>query len=345
MSKPIPHIDSSAPAYADESAPLALGCRFASLTGRRRRWPTFAIVKVVIAGGSGALGRRLCADLEARGHDVVVLTRRVRPGPFRQVEWDGRTLGAWSVELEGSAVVNLAGELVDRRPTPANVDLLTKSRVEPTRALVEASTTLAEPVPVWVQASTLAIYGDAGELVLDESAPTADGPAQMAGVAKAWEAAASGGRTDCLVTLRTGIVLDNDTPALDRLRSLARWGLGGRVGPGTQWVSWIHIEDWLSIVRQFLLPGGPALAGVVHATGPRPVRNADLMAALRRSVGRPAAPPTPKVLVRLGAVVLRTDPALALTGRRAVPARLLSAGFDFSHPDLDEALADLSARD
>ncbi len=253
-------------------------------------------------------------------------------------------MGAWSVELEGSAVVNLAGELVDRRPTAANVELLTRSRVVPTRALVEASATLAEPVPVWVQASTLAIYGDAGDQVLDESAPPADGPPQMAGVAKAWEAAASGAKTESLVTLRTGIVLDNDTPALDRLRSLARWGLGGRVGPGTQWVSWIHIEDWLAIVRQCLRPGGPAATGVVHATGPRPVRNADLMAALRRSVGRPAAPPTPKVLVRMGAVVLRTDPALALTGRRAVPARLLNAGFDFRHPDIDEALADLRAR-
>jgi uncharacterized protein (TIGR01777 family) len=259
------------------------------------------------------------------------------------VEWDGRTVGAWRDELAGSAVVNLAGELVDRRPTAANVSLLTRSRVEPTRALVEASATLAERVPVWIQASTLAIYGDAGDQVLDESSPPADGPPQMAGVAKAWEAAVSGARTECLITLRSGIVLDNDTPALDRLLSLARWGLGGRVGPGTQWVSWIHIEDWLAIVRQFLLPDRPAMSGVVHATGPRPVRNVDLMGALRRSVGRPAAPPTPKVLVGLGAVVLRTDPALALTGRRAVPDRLLNAGFDFRHPDIDEALADLKA--
>ncbi len=274
----------------------------------------------------------------------MVLTRRSRPGPFRQVEWDGSNVGPWASELEGSAVVNLAGELVDRRPTAANVDLLTRSRVEPTRALVEASATLSEPVPVWVQSSTLAIYGDAGEQVLDELAPPADGPPQMAGVAKAWEAAADGANTERLVTLRTGIVLDNHTPALDRLWSLARWGLGGRVGRGTQWVSWIHIDDWLAIVRELLDPPGAALSGVVHATGPNPVRNVDLMAALRRSVGRPAAPPTPKALVHLGAMVLRTDPALALTGRRAVPARLLAAGFGFHHPDLDEALADLRAR-
>jgi uncharacterized protein (TIGR01777 family) len=260
------------------------------------------------------------------------------------VEWDGRTVGAWSVELAGSAVINLAGELVDRRPTAANVDLLTRSRVEPTRALVEASSGLAEPVRVWVQASTLAIYGDAGDHVLDESAPAAEGPPQMAGVAKAWEAAVGGANTDRLVTLRTGIVLDNGTPALDRLWSLARWGLGGRVGPGTQWVSWIDIEDWLAIVRTALCPGGQPLTGIVHATGPRPAQNAELMAALRRSLGRPAAPPTPAALVRVGAVLLRTDPALALTGRHAVPAKLREAGFEFQHPDLDEALADLRAR-
>ena len=252
-------------------------------------------------------------------------------------------MGAWAAELAGSAVVNLAGELVDRRPTAANVALLTTSRVDPTRALVEASRTLDASVPVWVQASTLAIYGDAGDTVLDESAPPADRPPQMAGVARAWEAAVEGAHTERLVVLRTGIVLDNDTPALDRLWSLARWGLGGRVGPGTQWVSWTHVDDWLAVVRT-VLPPGSSLSGVLHATGPEPARNADLMAALRRSLGRPAAPPTPAALVRLGAVLLRTDPARALTGRRAVPARLLASGFRFAHPDLDEALADLRTR-
>lgn len=300
-----------------------------------------------MAGGAGSLGRRLCADLEAHGHEVVVLTRRPRGGPVRQVAWDGRTTGPWVAELEGSAVVNLAGELVDRRPTAAGTALLTSSRVEPTRALVQASRQLAEPVPVWVQASTLAIYGDAGEQVLDESSPVADGPPQMAGVATAWEAALDGARAERTVVLRTGIVLDADSPALDRLWSLARWGLGGRIGDGRQWVSWIHLDDWLAVVRAALAadgPGGSDLTGVVHATGPRPARNADLMAAVRRSVHRPASPPTPAALVRMGAVLLRTDPALALTGRRAVPARLLAAGFTFAHPDLDEALADLRAR-
>ncbi|MEV0731573.1 DUF1731 domain-containing protein [Polymorphospora sp. NPDC050346] len=306
-------------------------------------------MKVVVAGGSGALGRRLCADLAARGHDIVVLTRTPRPGPHRQVAWDGATVGAWAGELAGSAVVNLAGELVDRRPTAANVELLTRSRVAPTRALADAAGRLDRPVPVWIQASTLAIYGDAGERLLTEESPEADGPPQMAGVARAWEAAAVDVPARRRVVLRTSIVLDRDTPALNRLTGLVRFGLGGRVGTGRQWFSWIHVDDWLHVVRHSLGdPAGPDSApdaaapdGVLLATAPNPVRNSELMAALRQVLRRPAAPPTPAVAVKLGAVFLRTDPALALTGRRAVPARLTDAGFTFRHPHLAGALADL----
>ena len=134
-------------------------------------------MKIVLAGGSGSLGRRIAADLTSRGDEVVILTRSPQSGlPYRQVAWDGVTVGPWAVELEGAAIVNLAGALVDRRPTPANVELLKRSRVEPIRALAAAAGTLATPPTVWIQASTLAIYGDAGEAVLDESSPPAEGP-------------------------------------------------------------------------------------------------------------------------------------------------------------------------
>ena len=303
-------------------------------------------VKIVVAGGSGALGRRLCADLAGRGHEVVVLTRTPRPGPYRQVQWDGRTVGAWAAELAGAAVVNLAGELVDRRPTRANIELLTRSRVEPTLALVAAAARLDEPVPVWLQASTTAIHGDAGEQLIDEDTPPADGPPQMAGVARAWEEAASGAPAHRLVVLRTSIVLDRDTPALDRLALLVRLGLGGRIADGRQWFSWIHVEDWLRIARLVLEPAdsGTPPSGVLLATAPNPVRNSELMAGLRSALHRPAAPPTPAPMVRLGAVLLRTDPALALTGRRAVSSTLATAGFEFVHPELGGALADLYPR-
>ena len=302
-------------------------------------------MKVVVAGGSGALGRRVCDDLAGRGHDVVVLTRTAGPGSHRQVLWDGASVGPWLHELDGSAVVNLAGALVDRRPTRRNIAQLASSRVEPTLALAAAARTVAT-VPVLVQASTAAIYGDAGEEPVGEASPVADGPAQMAGVAKVWERAAADVPAGRTVVLRTSIVLDRDTPALDRLTSVVRFGLGGRIATGDQWFSWIHVQDWLAVVRLGLglddvVWAGPPLDGVVLATSPHPVRNAQLMSTLRTELRRPAAPPTPAALVRLGALVLRTDPALALTGRRAVPERLLAGGFTFRFDRLDAALHDL----
>jgi uncharacterized protein (TIGR01777 family) len=297
-------------------------------------------VKVVLAGGSGALGRRIAADLTGRGDEVVVLTRTIRSRwPYRQVHWDGAAVGPWAGELAGAAVVNLAGELVDRRPTAANIELLTRSRVEPAHALKRAAARLDTPPTVWVQASTLAIYGDGGDTVLTEDSPPADAPAQMTGVARAWEQAAAGAPADRQVLLRTGIVLDRDTPALDRLTGLTRWGLGGRISSGRQWVSWLHIADFLAIVRRSI--DDPTMTGVVHATSPYPVRNTELMAGLRQILHRPTAPPTPAPLVRIGAMLLRTDPALALTGRRCIPSRLLDAGFTFTHPHLVPALRDL----
>ena len=305
-------------------------------------------MKVVLAGGTGSLGRALAPALHAAGHEPVVLTRSPRADVrWRQVSWDGRSVGAWVDELDGAAVVNLAGELVDRRPTPAGIALMTSSRVEPTRALVAASGAVDTPPPVWLQLSTLAIYGDAGEDELDESSPLADGPPQMAGVARAWEDAVVGASAARLVVLRAGVVLERGTPALDRLVGLARWGLGGRIGSGRQWVSWVHVHDFVAAALWMLegsAPEGSALEGVVHVTSPQPVRNVELMARLRRAVHRPASPPAPAALVRLGAVALRTDPALALTGRRGVPRRLLEHGFVFSQPTLGPALEDLLRR-
>jgi uncharacterized protein (TIGR01777 family) len=296
-------------------------------------------VKVVVAGGTGALGVPLCDHLAERGHEVVVLTRRPRHDVHRHVEWDGETVGPWATELAGAAVVNLAGEIVDRRPTTEGITLLRDSRVAPTRALAQAAAALDAPVPVWLQASTLALHGDAGETEVDEDTPAADGPPQMAGVARAWEAAAAGVHAERTVLLRTSIVLEADTPALDRLTDLVRRGLGGRVGSGRQWFSWIHVEDWLAVVTWALT--GADVDGPLVVSSPGPVRNAELMATLRAVLGKRVGLPAPAPLVRVGARVLQTDPALALTGRRAVPRRLLAEGVPFRFPELEPALRDL----
>jgi uncharacterized protein len=299
-------------------------------------------VRIVLAGGSGALGRRLSSDLASRGHDIVILTRSPSSrSPLREVQWDGATVGGWAEELSGAVVVNLAGALVDRRPTEANIELLTRSRVEPTRVLAAAAAHVDRPPQLWIQASTLAIYGDAGGAVLDESATPAGGPPQMAGVARAWEEAATAATADRHVVMRMGIVFDAGTPALDRLVGVTRWGLGGRIGSGRQWVSWIHVTDLLSVVRRVM--ADERMSGMFHVTSPNPVTNAELMAALRKVLRRPPAPPTPAFMVRLGSFLLRTDPALALTGRRCIPRRLLTQGFEFAHPHVLPALQDLLA--
>jgi uncharacterized protein (TIGR01777 family) len=227
------------------------------------------------------------------------------------------------------------------RSTKRNIELLRRSRVEPTEALFQAAERLTTPLALWVQMSTLAIYGDAGQGIVEEGHGVAHGPPQMAGVARPWEEAASGARADRQVVLRTGIVLDRGAPAFERLTKLTKLGLGGRISEGDQWVSWIHIDDFLAALR--FVCGESAINGVVHVTSPNPIQNRDMMRDLRSALHRPWSPPTPKLLVSLGAVLMRTDPALALTGRRCVPRQLLDAGFDFEHPIFIDAVNRLLA--
>ena len=146
-------------------------------------------------------------------------------------------------------------------------------------------------------------------------------------------------RVDRQVVLRTGIVLDRGAPAFERLTHLTKLGLGGRISRGDQWVSWIHVDDFLAALR--FVCETPTTDGVVHVTSPNPIQNRDMMRELRSALHRPWSPPTPKPLVHLGALLMRTDPALALTGRRCVPRRLSDAGFEFQHADFASAVNDL----
>ncbi|WP_069161673.1 DUF1731 domain-containing protein [Nocardia altamirensis] len=318
--------------------------RLAQLAGLE---PAANALTAVIAGGTGALGKHIAADLTCRGHRVTILTRRRSAGlPFTQVEWDGTTVGTWVAALRNpgpTAIINLAGKLVDCRPTSRNIDELRRSRVDSTRALVQAAATLDAPIDYWVQASTTAIWSDAGEIRCTETTPVPVGLPQMTGVAEPWERAFDGANAAHSTVLRTSIVLDPQAPALRRLGQLTKAGLGGRVGPGDQWFSWIHVEDWLAIVRA-ALGLDPAVTlpdGILVAATDFPVRNRELMAALRRHLRRPPAPPTPAPILQIGAVFLRTDPALGLTGRYATSEVLQQAGFVFRYPTLDEALSDL----
>ena len=308
------------------------------------------MTKVLIAGGSGALGSAIGAHfakrLAGQGHRVIVLTRKLKAdSPFDQLVWDGQTPAeSWGKELAGSILINLAGELVDKIPTPENVALLARSRVLPTQALAAAAREYGKPA-LWLQMSTLAIYGDAGDAELTEASPIGGSDQltkfpQMVGVATAWESSMDSNCATRVVVMRTGIVLQPNTPALNRLITVTKRFLGGTVGSGDQWVSWIHIDDFLAALD--FLVANEALAGVVHLSSPEPVTNRALMAALRQALHRPWTPPTPPLFIKLGSRLLfKTDAQLALTGRRALPAKLTAAGFAFRFSGIRDALADL----
>ncbi|AMV40701.1 epimerase [Planctomyces sp. SH-PL62] len=302
---------------------------------------------VVVAGGSGFLGVSLATHLAALGRSVVILSRKPpRPsGPWRHVAWDGRTLGDWARELDGaSGLVNLAGRSVDCIKTPDHRDEILRSRLESTRVLGLAVRALDAPPPVWAQMSTAHIYGDPPGLVCSEDSPFGLGLAPAVGRAWEEEFARSVLPAQRPVAFRTSFVVGRDRGAgggaLARLRTLVRLGLGGRVGSGSQGMSWIHEADMNRLFERAL--DDPAMRGAYIASSPEPVPQREFMRALRRAVGVPIGLPAPAWLVRIGApLVMRTDPELALYGRYVVSKRLEEEGFAFRFPGLDAALADL----
>lgn len=307
----------------------------------------------VIVGGSGFLGTLLAADLACDGQRVAVLTRSASASPFEQITWDGAHDGEWSARLGAEPrlrLANLSGVSLDRPGTDENLALLTASRVEPTRALVEASRSWDRPVEHWLQQSAVGIYGDS-EDIADEATQPPQLAGGLAAVVRAWEGAADGAAAEHRTVLRTAVVLHRDAPLMTRLTVPARIGAGGHLGTGGQWFTWIHAADWVRIARAALGlaadPGGSGLAalpdGVVNAASPQPVTNRELMAHLRELVGVPVGIPAPAALVRLGAGVMRTNPALALDSVRAVPGVLNEAGFDFRYPTLAAAIKELGS--
>jgi uncharacterized protein len=300
--------------------------------------------RVVIPGGTGYLGRALTERLVGRGDEVVVLTRGParRGDGWRAVTWDASTVGGWARELDGAdAVVHLTGRRVDTRSSRRAVDELISSRVEPVRAMGEALATCEAPPPVWVQSSSLAIFGDTGDTIVDESTtPSGLGPREMVTVCLAWEGAfrlateGAGPRPDRTVLLRMGIGLGGvGDPATARLAQLVRLGLGGRIASGRQWVSWVGLEDVLAVMVRAI--DEPTMSGTYHLTSPHPVTNDEMMATYRHLLGRRFGLPSPALVARLGAPLLGTSATLALTGRRCVPTRLLAEGHRFAQPDFE----------
>lgn len=303
-------------------------------------------MRIVIAGGSGFLGSVLSQRLAGDGHSVVVLTRGGRTdeppsagdGLIRYSSWkpDG-SVGIWSDELYGAdALINLAGAgIADKRWSESRKKLLRDSRILSTRSLVNALRTLNRRPPVMIQGSAEGYYGsfETGP-VLDERAPA--GTDFLGKLCVEWEAEARpvtelGVR---LVYARTSVVLSKDGGALEKMMPPFKMFVGGPLGSGRQYLSWIHIDDWVGLMVWAL--GCLEATGPINYAAPDPVTNAEFSRALGRALGRPSWLPVPGFALKI-IVGEMAEPALLL-GHRVFPARALELGYKFKYPKIDEAM-------
>ena len=291
---------------------------------------------ILISGSTGLIGSALAASLTRRGDRVVRLVRRgPRPGQA-EVPWDPAVGELDPTRLEGlDAVVHLAGEnIATGRWTARKKARIRSSRVEGTRLLATALACVARPPKVLVTASGVNYYGDRADETLDEE--SGPGRGFLADVCRGWEAAAAPAANGGIrvVTLRMGMVLAAKGGALAKMLTPFRFGLGGRIGSGRQYVSWIALDDLLAVFLHVLAK--ETLAGPVNATAPNPATNAELARALGSVLHRPAFLRLPAVLARLMFGEMADD--LLLASIRAVPKKLLASGFAFQYPDLRSAL-------
>lgn len=305
-------------------------------------------MKVVVAGGTGFLGRPLGETYAEAGHEVIVFSRALAPGQsaheagtgvpgVTRVGWrsDGQ-LDEWAQHVDGAdAVVNLAGEsIAAKRWTPAQKARLRDSRLLATRSLVGAILAVERPPRVFVSGSAVGYYGcSLADTPLDERSPP--GADFLGELCVEWEqealrAARPGTR---IVLLRTGVVLETGGGALAKMLLPFRLFAGGPIGSGRQYMSWIHRLDWLELIRWAI--ENPAAEGALNATAPAPVTNAMFSRALGRAIRRPSWMPVPAFALRT--MLGEMAEALLIGGQRVVPKRALALGYEFRYPEIDRA--------
>ena len=301
--------------------------------------------RVIVTGGTGFIGRPLSLRLIQKGYDVVCLTRnasiaeRYGGNGVNFVEWDGKTAEGWNgFAEEARAVINLAGESIGSgRWSGARKQRIIQSRINAGKAITQAVESVKKKPEVLIQASAIGIYGNRGDETLDESSGPGEG--FLAQVAKDWEDStrsveALGIRR---VIIRSGIVLGSDGGVLARLLLPYRFFVGGPIGRGKQWMSWIHIADEVGCI--LFLMEHTDLSGIFNLISPHPHQNQGLSRELGKQLHKPSWLPVPSFFLRLFLGKMADE--TILTSQRVLPVRLEDAGYPFVYPDLRAALADL----
>ena len=308
--------------------------------------------RIVIPGGTGQLGMLLGRHFYDQGYTVASISRFPKPHPWEAVHWDAESVGDWASSLEGAAaVINLAGRSIRCRYTSANKKSIYHSRIRTTEILAQAISQCANPPRVWLNASSANIYPHAVDRDMDETSPLAGNAVPprwrfAAEMAQAWERAVYSSPTPHTrkIILRMAPVMNPENGwAFERLLRLVRWGFGGEMGDGEQYVSWIHDFDF---VRAFdFLVQRDDIDGIVNLAAPNPLPNHEFMCNLRRSwCTSYFGLPLPGWLVEAVAFAIRLEPELVLKSRRVVPERLLQAGFSFHFPKWRSASENLVER-
>jgi uncharacterized protein (TIGR01777 family) len=305
-------------------------------------------MRIVIAGGTGFIGSPLAEVYAEEGHDVRVLTRSLPDGDARHDPGTGKpgitrvgwhpngAAGAWSpIVDDADAVINLAGEPLGKgRWTPQRKAVLRDSRILATRSVVEAIRAAAAAPRVLISSSAVGYYGPSGAEPKTEDSPA--GNDFLAQLAEEWETEAkkAEGTGTRVVLLRTGLVLEKSAGALPRMMRPFRYFVGGPIGNGQQYTSWIHRLDVVEMIRWIVET--PAVIGAVNATAPYPVTNRDFARALGRALRRPSLFPVPPVALK--ALFGEMADALLLTGQRVIPGKAQSHGYHFRYPEIDIAM-------
>lgn len=298
--------------------------------------------KIVIAGGSGFLGQSLVEKFRQTGAEIVILTRgkEQQEQNVSRIHWDGKTIDKWTEQLEGSlALINLSGKSVNCRYTQQNKKEIIDSRVDATVVLGNAIRQLKNPPEVWINAGSTAIFGDSGAAIKNEDSEPGDGFSPE--VCKKWEEAFYSIDTPDTrkVLLRMGLVFQKGRGLLKPFVRLVKFGLGGKIGNGEQYISWIHEEDFTRLVQSVIERYD--YSGTIHCASPYPVKNKEFLKTLRDICKVPVGLPNPPLLIKAGALLIGTEAELLLSGRRVVSRILREKGFYFKYPKMEDALRDL----